>query len=378
MKKTFSSLGLPDFLTKNLERIGYPSPYLIQEKVIPVVMGNRDVLGIAPTGSGKTASFALPILAKLLNTDTLNSRNRYPHVLVMVPTRELADQVKAVFTQLSSGLPQKIKTIALYGGVSVNPQMIALQGCQVVVATPGRLLDLIECNALKLDDVNTLVIDEADKLLNLGFQDEMKAILNLIPLMRQNLLFSATLNKDVKAINELVLNQPEVINLSEIVEELPPITQKAYRVKSADKGPLLRQILNDAKDMQVLIFTSSIYKADHVADKLRKNNIPATAIHGKKSQGARTEALALFKAGKIRVLVATDLLGRGIDIKHLPMVINYELPRSPKDYVHRIGRTGRAGEPGMAISFIDPEEEHHFGIIMKKTKQEIERLTYEK
>ena len=254
----------------------------------------------------------------------------------------------------------------MYGGVSINPQMIKLQGVEVLVATPGRLLELVESKAVHLSDVKILVLDEADKMLNLGFKEEMTKIFSLLPKKRQNLLFSATLSEDVNNINTILLRDPEIIKIEGEENTLDLISQLAYFVSEERKGPLLRYIIKRNAMQQVLVFTSSVFKADLVADKLRINGIKASAIHSKKSQGAREEALNKFKSGKLRVLVATDLMARGIDIKFLPHVINYELPRSPKDYIHRIGRTGRAESPGEAISLIVPEDQHHFKIIQKK------------
>ena len=306
----------------------------------------------------------LPILTNLqANADT---KNRHVKVLVLVPTRELAAQVEKVFQLFGSALQERIKTLAVFGGVSINPQMIGLQGVQVLVATPGRLLELVESKAVHLSDIDTLVLDEADKMLNLGFQEEMKRIFALLPKKRQNLLFSATLSDDLAHINQFLLHNPVVIKIDPVKDNIDLIEQLGYFVPEENKGPLLRYIIKHNELKQVLVFTSSTFQADNVADKLCKNGIDAMSIHSKKSQGARTEALREFKAGDLRVLVTTDLLARGIDIEFLPHVINYELPRSPKDYIHRIGRTGRAESPGEAISFISPEDQHHFKIIQKK------------
>ncbi len=360
----FSSLGLSPSLLKALADQNYIQPYPIQQEAIPAILNRKDVLGIAQTGSGKTASYVFPILMNLQGKIT--SKNRHVNVLVLVPTRELAVQVKDVFQLFGAALPTPIKSLAVYGGVSINPQMMALQGVNVLVATPGRLIELVESNSVHLSTIETLVLDEADKMLNLGFKEEVDKILSLLPKKRQNLLFSATLSDDVNNINQLLLRDPVVIKIETESNNIDLITQTAYNVSEEKKGPLLRYIIKQKDLKQVLVFTSSVYKADNVADKLRKNGIDAVAMHSKKSQQARTEALAKFKAGTLRVLVGTDLISRGIDIKFLPCVINYELPRSPKDYVHRIGRTGRAESPGQAISFITPEDQHHFRVIQKK------------
>ena len=364
---SFNSLGLSKSLLNALDKQNFTQAYPIQEQAIPVILEKKDVLGIAKTGSGKTASYVLPILENIRGKVVNNGREI--NVLVLVPTRELAAQVQQVFYDFASELKETIKTKAVFGGVSINPQMKSLHGVNVLVATPGRLLELIEKKAVSLKNVKTLVLDEADKMLNLGFKDEMNEIFDLLPSKRQNLLFSATLNKGVSFVNKLILDNPVVIKIEEEDENIDQIVQVGYSIAEEKKGPLLRYLIKTQKMNQVLVFVSSIYKADNVVDKLKKNGINALAIHGKKSQGARTEALKMFKAGKLPVLVATDLLARGIDIEFLPYVINYELPRSPKDYIHRIGRTGRAEASGEAISFVSPDDKHHFRVIQKKMKK---------
>jgi ATP-dependent RNA helicase RhlE len=360
----FSTLGLSEPLLVALAEQNYTQPYPIQSEAIPVILRGKDILGLAKTGSGKTASFVLPILELLQKEGP--SKNRYIKTLILVPTRELAIQVEEVFGIFAAVMPRKIKTLAVYGGVSINPQMIQLQGTEVLVATPGRLLDLISSNAVNLSEVSMLVLDEADKLLNLGFKEEMGKILYLLPLKRQNLLFSATLNNDVNAIKDILLTDPLLIEIRDEELDLDLIKQLAYQVDDERKGPMLRYLIIKEDMDQVLVFVSSTLRADSVVHKLINNGIKAMALHSKKSQGARNEALNKFKAGNLRVLVATDLASRGIDIQLLPHVINYELPRSPKDYIHRIGRTGRAGTEGEAISLISTEELHHFHIIQKK------------
>jgi ATP-dependent RNA helicase RhlE len=363
---SFSSLGLSAALLKAVAELKLASPYPIQKEAIPAILTGKDVLGIAKTGSGKTASFVLPILEQL-QQQRVPAKNRHVKALVMVPTRELADQVHAAFVALGAYLPEKLKSLAVYGGVSVNPQMMALQGVDVLVATPGRLLELIESNATSLSAVQILVLDEADKMLNLGFKEEMTKVLDLLPAKRQTLLFSATLSSDLSSFQSHLLRDPLVIKVQE--EEgahLDLIRQTAYMIAEEKKGPLLRYIIKQNDWPQVLVFTSSVHRADAVVFKLRANGVDAEAIHSKKSQSRRKTALQQFKSGQLHVLVATDLMARGIDIQFLPCVINYELPRSPKDYVHRIGRTGRAESPGKAIALISPEEEHHFKVIQKK------------
>jgi len=369
---SFTSLGLPQVLLDELANQNYNQPYPIQKQAIPAILNRKDILGIAPTGSGKTASYVLPILTNLNGIPI--SETRHINVLVLVPTRELALQVREVFRMFASVLQERIKSLAVYGGVSINPQMKALNGVNILVATPGRLLELVESNAVHLSKISTLVLDEADKMLNLGFKEEMTRIFALLPQKRQNLLFSATLSEDVKNINQILLHDPLVIKVEAETVDIDLINQVAYLVPEEMKGPLLRHLIKRKELKQVLVFASSVYKADNIADKLRKNGIDAAAIHSKKSQGARTDALSKFKLGKLRVLVATDLLSRGIDIEFLPCVINYELPRSPKDYVHRIGRTGRAESSGEAISFITDEDEHHFKIIQKKMGKRVTKI----
>jgi ATP-dependent RNA helicase RhlE len=366
----FSTLGLSPFLLKAIEDQQYKDPTPIQEQAIPALMSGRDILAISKTGSGKTAGYVLPILEKLQVRAVKTERN--VRVLVVVPTRELAIQVNDSFKAFSIHLPYTVKTMAVYGGVSINPQMMKLHGTDVLIATPGRLLDLVDSKAVYLSEVDILVLDEADKILNLGFQEEMEKIFNLLPRKRQSVLLSATLSNDVNDIQAHLLDQPLVIDIVEEPENIDMITQVAYKVSPEKKGPLLRYLISHYQMEQVLIFTSAVRTADNLVGKLLKNNIQAASLHGHLSQTGRIETLQKFKAGKLRVLVASDLASRGLDIPYLPFVINYELPRSPKDYIHRIGRTGRAGAPGTAISLICPEDVHHFGIIQKKMGKKVE------
>ena len=369
---TFSELGLSAPLLAIVAKYDFPTPYPIQIAAIPAILSGKDILGIAQTGSGKTASFVLPILQQFQKKTV--AKNRHIKALVLVPTRELAVQVGDVFKLFSDNLPRPVKSLAVYGGVSINPQMIQMQGVEILIATPGRLLDLVENNAMQLSDIDILVLDEADKMLNLGFKEEMNRIFALLPSKRQNLLFSATLGKDIDTITEMLLHNPVKIEIAGEVENLDLITQLAYFVTEDRRGPLLRYLIKEQKMKQVLVFTSSVHKADTVVNKLKQNGITALALHSQKSQGARTDALRYFKSGEINVLVATDLASRGIDIPSLPIVINYELPRSPKDFIHRIGRTGRAGVTGTAISFVAIEEEQHFRVIQKKMGKRVEMV----
>ncbi|TDQ11832.1 DEAD/DEAH box helicase [Pedobacter metabolipauper] len=368
----FSSLGLSPALLKALTDQNFTLPTPIQEAAIPAILNKQDVLGIAKTGSGKTAAYVLPVLMNL--QQSIGVKNRHVNVLVLTPTRELAEQVKEVFKTFSKALTQPVKTLAVYGGVSINPQMMALQGVHVLVATPGRLLELVDSNSVSLASIQTLVLDEADKMLNLGFKEEVNKILALLPKQRQNILLSATLSNDLEHIHQILLHEPVVIKIAEEEVSLDLINQVAYIVSPEKKGPFLRYLINHHDMKQVLVFASSVQLVDAIVNKLRKNNIEARAIHSKKSQGSRTESLTHFKSGKLRVLVATDLMARGIDINFLPFVINYELPRSPKDYIHRIGRTGRAESAGEAISLVSNDELHHFEVIQKKMGKQVKLI----
>jgi ATP-dependent RNA helicase RhlE len=366
----FSELGLSKELLTATERANYSSPYPIQVQAIPALIKGKDLLGIAPTGSGKTAAYILPILQFLQKNP--GTKHRAVPVLVLVPTRELAAQVAEVADNFSRFLSRKVKTLAVYGGVSINPQMQKLMGTDILIATPGRLLDLLSQNALQLNQVEILVLDEMDKVLNMGFREEIDQILAELPKKRQNILFSATMEETLEEMIASLLTDPVKVSVEAETVDADLIEQYAYRIAAEKKGPFLRYLVNSGDWSQILIFVSSIRTADNVVTKLNKNGIDAIAFHGDKSQGARTEALAKFKSGKTRILVATDLAGRGIDIKFLPLVINYELPRSPKDYVHRIGRTGRAGATGEAISLITEEDLHHFKIIQKKMGKHVQ------
>jgi len=360
----FSDLGLSPALLTAIQRANYDTPYPIQVEAIPAVLQQKDILGLAPTGSGKTAAYILPILQQLLQQEA--PRDRQVPVLVLVPTRELAIQVAEVIEIFSRFLPRRIKSLAIFGGVSINPQMMKLGGVEILIATPGRLIDLVGRNSVGISRIQTLVIDEADKLLQMGFREEMDHLLELTPKKKQTLLFSATQDQELTSLIQQLLKNPVEIQVAPTDFTPDAIHQEAYRVSPESKGPFLRQLIQSGDWKQILVFASSIRTADNMVVKLNKNGIQAVAFHGDKSQGARTEALAKFKSGKTRVLVATDLAARGIDIQGLPLVINYELPRSPKDYIHRIGRTGRAGATGHAISLITPEEQHHFKVIQKK------------
>ena len=370
---TFNSLGLAPAFVKVLAAEGFSEPTPIQQQAIPAILAKKDILGIAKTGSGKTLGYVLPILHGLQAAAA--SRYREPTVLVLVPTRELAAQVHDVFQTLLPSVAGRLICQAIYGGGSINSQMQSIGKADILIATPGRLLDLIEKNAVSLSSIATLVLDEADKMLNLGFREEMNRILALLPAKRLNLLFSATLSEDLDSIQQVLLNDPQIIKIAVEPDECTLIHQLAYLVSEEKKGPLLRYLIKHGDLKQVLVFASSTIKADSIVNKLLKNRIHAAAIHSKLSQQSRQFNLQEFKAGDLRVLVATDLLARGIDINFLPCVINYELPRSPKDYLHRIGRTGRADSPGQAISLISPQEMEHFRMIEKKMGTRVKILS---
>ena len=366
----FSIPDLSDLLIRAADQYDAATP--VQTAAIPAVLSGSDVLATARTGSGKTTAFVLPLLQRWLEAP--RETPKQVHSLVLVPTRELASQVREVVQQFSRHLPERVKVISAVGGVSINPRMMALRGgADFLVATPGRLLDLVERNAVTLSNVSCLVLDEADRMLDLGFADELKRILELLPKRRQNLLFSATFPAAIEAMAGNLLREPTRIHLDTDPLEAPDIEQRAIRVDTAKRTPLLRHLIATEGWGRVLVFVAKQYTADHVADKLRRNGIAAYSFHGDLSQGTRSEVLDGFKNSSVQVLVATDLAARGLDIAQLPAVLNYDLPRSPADYTHRIGRTGRAGEPGIAISFVIAETQAHFNLIEKRNRLTIPR-----
>ncbi|WP_343730805.1 DEAD/DEAH box helicase [Duganella sp.] len=361
---SFSTLGLAPSLLNAVTEIGYQEPTAIQRAAIPAILRGGDVLGAAQTGSGKTAAFALPLLQSLLE------KRKWPrklHGLVLVPTRELAAQVGEAINKLAAHLNEPVKVVVVFGGVSINPQMLALRGgADIVVATAGRLLDLIDHNALHISNTQVLVLDEADRLLDMGFSEELNEILEQLPKQRQNLFFSATFPPAVQALADSLLHQPARIEVLAEPESKPDIQQRAISVDVPRRTMLLKHLILEHKWRGVMVFVATKYASDHVAEKLNRNGIRAASFHGELSQGARTDALADFKAGRLQVLVATDVAARGIDVARLPAVVNYDLPRSAVDYTHRIGRTGRAGLSGVAISFVTAEAEQHFRLIEKR------------
>jgi superfamily II DNA/RNA helicase len=371
----FSDLGLISPLLDRLTELKYQQPTPIQAQAIPVILAGRDLIAGANTGSGKTAAFALPLLQYLHTQQQLGIKSRegnYVTELILAPTRELAKQVADTIKSYAVHFNGKIKTVAVFGGVSVNTQMLALRGgTDILVATPGRLLDLISSKAIKLDHVKTLVLDEADRMLSLGFTDELSSLLALLPSRKQTLLFSATFPEQVKMLTQTLLNEPVEIQLQSRDEST--LVQRVFTVNKGQKTALLAHLIKLHQWQQALVFVNAKNGCNHLADKLSKRGISAEVFHGDKGQGARTRVLDAFKAGEIQVLIATDIAARGLDIEKLPVVINYDLPRSPSDYMHRIGRSGRAGEIGLALSIIDHEDYHQFNVIEKRNKLRLER-----
>ncbi len=350
---SFASLGLSAPLLQAIDESGYATPTPIQVKAIPAVLAGRDVMATAQTGTGKTASFTLPLLQRLAS----GSRVRSNHIraLVLTPTRELAVQVGQ--NVASYGKHLSLKSGVVYGGVKINPQMMKLRsGVDVLVATPGRLLDLFSQNAVKFSQVETLVLDEADRMLDMGFIGDIRKILALLPKRRQNLLFSATFSDDIRKLSDGLLNKPLQIEVSPRNSTAQSVKQWVYEVDKSKKAALLSHLVRNQGWTQVLVFTRTKHGADSLVQNLIRDGISASAIHGSKSQGVRTRVLADFKANRVRVLVATDIAARGIDISELPQVINFELPKVPEDYIHRIGRTGRAESAGEGISLVSADE----------------------
>lgn len=370
----FSSFGLSSALLNAIQTRAYLQPTAIQQEVIPAILAGRDVLATAQTGSGKTAAFCLPLLERYLGSSRQTPRT--VQTLILVPTRELALQVGDTLRSLAEEFSHSPKLAVLFGGVSINPQMLHLRGgADIVVATPGRLLDLIAKNALAVNHVSCLVLDEADRLLSLGFADELQQILALLPAQRQNCFFSATFAPDVSNLAESLLRDPYCTTIANTVETAPAIMQRAILVDAKERTQLLRHLFQTEKWSRVLVFVGTKYAADLVASKLRRAHISAEPFHGELSQGKRNQVLSDFKATRVKIVVATDVAARGIDISQLPVVVNYDLPRSSDDYLHRIGRTGRAGEAGMAVSFVctDAANEAHFRLIEQRHNLRIAR-----
>ena len=371
---SFASLGLSEALVRAVESAGYTQPTPVQQRAIPAVLQGRDLMVAAQTGTGKTGGFALPILERLFPNGHPDREQRHgpkqPRVLVLTPTRELAAQVHESFKLYARDL--KFVSTCIFGGVGMNPQVQAMaKGVDVLVACPGRLLDLVGQRAVDLSHVEILVLDEADRMLDMGFVHDVKKVLAKLPAKRQNLLFSATFSKDITDLAGKLLHNPERIEVTPPNTTVERIEQRVFRVQASHKRALLAHLITAGAWEQVLVFTRTKHGANRLAEYLDKHSLPAVAIHGNKSQNARTKALADFKAGKMRILVATDIAARGLDIDQLPHVVNFELPNIEEDYVHRIGRTGRAGRSGEAISLVAPDEEKLLKGIERMTKQKI-------
>lgn len=372
---SFLNLGLCPQILRAVEEEGYTTATPIQTKAIPVILSKKDVLAAAQTGTGKTAGFTLPLL-ELLNKNYLKDRKSAVKALILTPTRELATQVAQSVEVYGKYLP--FKSAVIFGGVGINPQKAILKkGVDIITATPGRLLDLVSQDCLDLSKVEFLVLDEADRMLDMGFIHDIKKILSILPKHRQNLLFSATFSPEIKKLADGLLKTPVLIEVSKANSTSHKVEQTVHHVDKERKKELLIHLLNKNSWKQVLVFTRTKHGANKLSEALIKDKITSAAIHGNKSQGARTKALDDFKAGTVRVLVATDIAARGIDIDQLPHVINFELPNVPEDYVHRIGRTGRAGNSGDAISLVCIDEHDYLLAIEKLIKQKINKIAIE-
>ena len=369
---SFKNLGLSDALLKAIDKKGYTTPSPIQQKAIPKILERKDILASAQTGTGKTAGFALPMLRILNNSKPLSKRP--VRALILTPTRELAAQVYDDIRTYAAYVD--LRSTVIFGGVNANPQIRTLrQGVDILVATPGRLLDLHNQKVFSLANVEMLVLDEADRMLDMGFLRDIKKILALLPNRRQNLLFSATFSKEIKQLAGSFLHHPVLVEATPENSTAEKVEQIVYRTDKSKKTDLVVKLISEGDWKQVLIFTRTKHGANRLSQKLEKANISSSAIHGNKSQGARTKALAGFKSGKVRVLVATDIAARGLDIPLLPHVINYELPNIPEDYVHRIGRTGRAGASGEAISIVSVDEDEYVRAIEKLLGERLQEET---
>ncbi|AOJ14294.1 DEAD/DEAH box helicase [Burkholderia vietnamiensis] len=368
---SFESLGLAEPLVKAVNELGYTSPTPIQQQAIPAVLGGGDLLAGAQTGTGKTAGFTLPILQRLHTFYTEHrGAKRAVRALILTPTRELAAQVEESVRAYSKYV--KLRSTVMFGGVSINPQIDALKrGVDIVVATPGRLLDHMQQKTIDLSDLDILVLDEADRMLDMGFIHDIKRVLAKLPPRRQNLLFSATFSDEIKALADSLLDSPALIEVARRNTTAETVAQKIHPVDRDRKRELLTHLIREHNWFQVLVFTRTKHGANRLAEQLTKDGISAMAIHGNKSQSARTRALAEFKNNTLQVLVATDIAARGIDIDQLPHVVNFDLPNVPEDYVHRIGRTGRAGATGEAVSLVCVDEKQLLRDIERLIKREI-------
>ena len=369
---SFNTLGLSKPLMRALSEEGYSQPTPIQKQAIPIVLEGKDILAGAQTGTGKTAGFTLPLL-ELLSKEEAAKGKRRVRALILTPTRELAAQVGESVKTYGKYLP--FRSTIIFGGVGINPQKATLkQGVDIVIATPGRLLDLANQRSIDLSDVEYLILDEADRMLDMGFIHDIKKILALLPRKRQNMLFSATFSNEIKRLADSLLNKPELIEVARRNTASEQVEQSVYPVDKGRKRELLSHLITLGNWRQVLVFTRTKHGANRLCKQLESDGISGAAIHGNKSQGARTKALADFKKGSVRVLVATDIAARGLDIDHLPHVVNYELPNVPEDYIHRIGRTGRAGNEGEALSLVCIDEKMMLRNIEKLIKKDIPKV----
>jgi len=369
----FAGLGLADGLLRAIADAGYTTPTPIQEKAIPVVLTGRDLLAAAQTGTGKTAGFTLPILQILMSRPPATRKPGQPRCLILTPTRELTAQVAESVEKYGKG--SRIRSLVVFGGVNINPQIQALRSpLDILVATPGRLLDHVSQRTVDLSAVEIFVLDEADRMLDMGFIHDIRRVIKLLPQKRQNLLFSATFSGEIRTLAKGLLDNPAEVEVAPRNTASELVTQSVHLVAKARKRALLSYLIGSKRWRQVLVFTKTKHGANRLAEQLGKDGIEAMAIHGNKSQGARTRALAQFKDGSLPVLVATDIAARGLDIDELPHVVNYELPHVPEDYVHRIGRTGRAGREGFAISLVDGEETKLLTAIERLIRRPIQRV----
>ncbi|MDX1808651.1 MAG: DEAD/DEAH box helicase [Sulfurospirillaceae bacterium] len=372
---SFTTMGLSAQILRAVTEAGYTTPTPIQEKAIPVILNKKDILAGAQTGTGKTAGFTLPLL-QLLSGDTKNKNKPYVRALILTPTRELALQVGESVQTYGKYLP--LKSTIVFGGVGINPQISTLRkGVDILIATPGRLLDHVGQKTVDLSRVEYLILDEADRMLDMGFINDIKKILAIIPKQRQNLLFSATFSKEIKKLSDNLLNSPVLVEVASPNTTAQSVEQIVHFVDKTNKRKLLTHLIRSNKWEQVLVFTRTKHGANRLSEQLGFDGISSAAIHGNKSQGARTKALSNFKDGVVKVLVATDIAARGIDIAQLPNVVNYELPNVPEDYIHRIGRTGRAGNGGVAVSLVCVDEHAFLNDIEKLIKQKIQKVSIE-
>lgn len=368
---TFDDLGLRAELLEAIDQSGYTTPTPIQAKAIPLVLAGKDLLAAAQTGTGKTAAFVLPLLQRLAAKDTPTGR-RPTRVLIVAPTRELAAQIGENTRIYGKGLP--LRSAVIFGGVGMQPQVDRLRrGVDILIATPGRLLDHLRQGTTRLDRVETVVLDEADRMLDMGFVHDIKRLIKLLPEKRQTLLFSATFSKEIRQLASGFLTSPAEVEVAARNSATEMVSQRVYTLDKAAKRKVLSRLIRDGEWQQVLVFTKTKHGANRLSQQLDEDGLSSTAIHGNKSQTARTRALKDFKNGSVRVLVATDIAARGLDIDHLPHVVNFELPTVAEDYVHRIGRTGRAGNPGEAISLVAPDEIKLLKGIERLLKRPLER-----